>query len=49
MNAQTATMIRHWINLHRGDCEAVARFMAYTLRIGGIGTCRQFVEYATAP
>lgn len=42
----TKQMVRKWIDMHRGDTEAVARYMSQTLRIGGLKSCRQLVEAA---
>lgn len=39
-------MIRRWVSDHRGDTEALARWMRDTLRIGGIRACRAIIREA---
>lgn len=43
MNAATRAMVLGWLADHKGDAEAVARFMSKTLRIGGLRSCRALV------
>ena len=46
MNAATRRMVLEWVSMHRGDTEAVARWMSRTLRLGGLKTCRALVVEA---
>lgn len=46
MDSKTREMILGWLADHKGDSEAVARFMRDILRIGGIRECRELVARA---
>lgn len=46
MDSKTREMILGWLADHKGDSEAVARFMRDSLRIGGIRECRELVARA---
>lgn len=46
MNQASKEMIRGWLAKHHGDVEGVVKFMAYTLRIGGMKACRALVSEA---
>lgn len=48
MDDKTKAMIRDWLEMHRGDVEAVARWMARRLRIGSLRKCRELVREAQA-
>lgn len=48
MNDQTRQFVRDLLQTHRGDAEAVARYMRDSLRIGGIKACRAIVAEAVA-
>ena len=48
MANETREMVRRWIDLHRGDAEAVARWMSKSLRVGGLAACRAIVKEAQA-
>jgi len=41
-------MLRQWVSDAHGDKESVARYMAYTLRIGGIRACRELINNAVS-
>ena len=40
---ETRAMVLRWVEQYGGDREAVARFMARTLRIGPLPACRALV------
>ena len=46
MNAATKQMVREWVEMYRGNVEAVARYMSRELRIGGMKACRALVQEA---
>ena len=45
MDSKAKIMIRHWVEMHRGDKEGVARWMRDNLRMG-IRTARGLIEEA---
>jgi hypothetical protein len=47
MDAATKAMVQKWIAMHRGDKEAVARWMGNVLR-KPLRDCRRLVEEAGA-
>lgn len=46
MQTATKLMIREWVALHRGDTEAVARWMRDALRFCGLRDARRLVAEA---
>jgi len=47
MDDKTAAMVKGWLAMHHGKREELARWMARTLRIGSLPTCRKLIELAT--
>lgn len=46
LDPETRAMVRRWIAQHRGDTEALARWMRDRLRIGGLRECRALIAAA---
>lgn len=46
MNEATKTMVRGWLEMHRGDVEALARWMRDSLHVGGIKANRAMIAEA---
>ena len=46
MDDKTRQMIRGWVAMHKGDTEAVARWMRDALRMSGLRECRALVAQA---
>jgi hypothetical protein len=46
MDQKTKQLVREWLGFHRGDTEALARWMRDTLRLGGIRECRALIREA---
>lgn len=46
LTPETAAMVRGWLAEHRGDVDAVARWMSRSLRIGRPQACRALAEAA---
>ena len=49
MDTKTKELVRTWVSMHRGDREAVARWMRDALRMAGLAKCRALVDEAMRP
>lgn len=48
MDPKTVAMVREWLDARGGDIEATAKYMARTLRIGSLPSCRDLVRASLA-
>ena len=46
MTQATATMVKGWLAMHKGDEKGLAYWMAQSMRIGSVRECRALIKLA---